>query len=52
MNQIDPFIYVFVFVGALAFAESIFLFLTSGDQSRQKRHATERLKRHRGLKLV
>lgn len=46
MNDLSPFIYMLVFIAGLTFSESIFLFFTSGDRSRQEEIATERLKRH------
>lgn len=46
MSDISPYIYMLVFIAGLAFSESIFLFLTSGDKSRQQEIANERLKRH------
>jgi tight adherence protein B len=48
MTNIEPFLYLLIFVAVLAFSESVRLFLTDTDKSRQRRIAQERLKRHAG----
>ncbi len=46
MTDLAPYVYMLVFVAGLAFSESLFLFFTKGDKTRQKEIASERLRRH------
>jgi tight adherence protein B len=46
MGEINPFVYLLVFIAGLAFSESIFLFITSKGETRQQRAARDRLRRH------
>ncbi len=46
MTDIEPFIYMLLFVAGLALCESLLLFFTDKDKDSQRRVAQERLKRH------